>query len=936
MKLELFPFQKKAVTELRQKSQLAQESNKSSNEPQVISFTAPTGAGKTIIMADLIEEIFFGNENFPEQQDAIFVWLSDSPQLNEQSRQKIDRYADKIRLDQCVMIEDESFDKERLEEGNIYFLNTQKMSSSGNLTKHSDNRQYTIWETLENTAKTENVKLYVIIDEAHRGMRGTAAGKATTIMQKFILGSERDGLNAMPVVIGMTATPERFNALIGASTSTVHKVVVTAAEVRASGLLKERIVISYPEDINAQNDLAILQAATDEWQNKVVHWYQYTHKYCHKNINPVFVIQVQPGLGDHISETNLDDCIAKIEERINYRFKVGEVVHAFGQTESITVNGLEVPRVNASEIEEDRNIKVVLFKESLSTGWDCPRAETMMSFSRVNDPTYIAQLLGRMIRTPMQRHINVDESLNDVYLFLPYFDRDNVKKIVDSLQDEEGGEIPTVIDDEVFNNPQYSTWTLRPTRRTKAPEPAAGQTSLFDDSGVSDSFISTLTNNIESNSNNLININYVSDSNPNPASQTVVINDSSLEGAEETLNQIHNALNEQLSLNIGINREEIVNFINEQDPPFITYDVKQTNINNYFVSMFKLARLLSQTNLSSEEIKTIRKDIIEIIKNYIDELHNTNQYDELAKNVLQFKIASQVFDTFGEELTNSNILNLFSTDSDLDRQLRNADNVLGREGLQNYYGREYQNEENPNEYKIDFILFIVNAENVKKIFNYAKDKFHELDDKYRRMINHLGDRERKLYNDTVAAADPVSKHAYNLPDRIVVRNDENGINYYNHLFVNEDGIAKIELNNWEKGVLEEEQIKNDFVCWFRNEPRKKWSLCICYEMNGVKKPMYPDMLIVRKDDNTNYVVDILEPHGQQFADNLAKAKGLADYAELCPSYGRIQMIRETTDASGRKKYKRLDFCKRDIREKVKASMTVDEFDHIFDQYGVIE
>lgn len=57
--------------------------------PQVVSFTAPTGAGKTIIMASLIESIFFGDEDYVEQPGSIIVWLSDSPQLNEQSKQKL-------------------------------------------------------------------------------------------------------------------------------------------------------------------------------------------------------------------------------------------------------------------------------------------------------------------------------------------------------------------------------------------------------------------------------------------------------------------------------------------------------------------------------------------------------------------------------------------------------------------------------------------------------------------------------------------------------------------------------------------------------------------------------------------------------------------------------------------------------------------------------
>ena len=57
----------------------------------------------------------------------------------------------------------------------------------------------------------------------------------------------------------------------------------------------------------------------------------------------------------------------------------------------------------------------------------------MMSFRRVNDATYIAQLLGRMVRTPMQMHIQVDDVLNDVHLYLPYFNENTVKEVVEAL-----------------------------------------------------------------------------------------------------------------------------------------------------------------------------------------------------------------------------------------------------------------------------------------------------------------------------------------------------------------------------------------------------------------------------------------------------------------------------------------------------------------------
>lgn len=89
--------------------------------------------------------------------------------------------------------------------------------------------------------------------------------------------------------------------------------------------------------------MVLLQAATDEWKNKCEHWYQYTYEQHYANVNPVFVIQVLAGSGDKISDTNLDDVIAKVEERIGDRFKENEVVHTFGSTGTISINGLNVP-----------------------------------------------------------------------------------------------------------------------------------------------------------------------------------------------------------------------------------------------------------------------------------------------------------------------------------------------------------------------------------------------------------------------------------------------------------------------------------------------------------------------------------------------------------------------------------------------------------------
>lgn len=93
--------------------------------------------------------------------------------------------------------------------------------------------------------------------------------------------------------------------------------------------------------------------------------------------------------------------------------------------------------IDASRIEEEESIGIVFFKMSLSTGWDCPRAEVMMSFRRAKDHTYIAQLLGRMVRTPLARRIEADASLNDVHLYLPHYDQDAVNAVIEDLKDVE-------------------------------------------------------------------------------------------------------------------------------------------------------------------------------------------------------------------------------------------------------------------------------------------------------------------------------------------------------------------------------------------------------------------------------------------------------------------------------------------------------------------
>lgn len=919
MRIELYPFQRKALRELRSRAQGALHSYFSMKIPQVVSFTAPTGSGKTIIITALFESILYGDDVHPEQSNAVLVWLSDSPELNEQSKQKIDTKSDKINLNQTEIINDETFDQEMLDDGMIYFLNTQKLGKSSNLTKDGDTRQYTIWETLTNTIQHKSDRLYFIIDEAHRGMRESEEDKATTIMQKFIKGSPEDDLPAVPVVIGMSATVERFNKLVSDTTSTIHKVAVTPGEVRSSGLLKDRIIVTHPEDDSRNNDMAVLAAATIEWQDKWDHWHQYCYEQHYQQVYPIFVIQVKNAKGKTVSDTDLDDCLAKIEETIGLRFDAGEVVHTFGDTGKITINGLEVEHIDPSEIADNRKVKIVFFKENLSTGWDCPRAETMISFRGAQDTTYITQLLGRMVRTPLQMRVNVDESLNDVHLFLPYFNKENVEDVIQRFQTTEGNQaIASDVYSDSIETPGFETWTVHvPPVHRESPN-TKNRVRLEPPTNTNDPYTSSWSKETATTGSFF---------------EDEALKDDTIFPKEvETIND--EGTSEDTNINSPVDRQGIIRYINESG--LLTYRVRRVRINSYLKTMFSLARFLTQNGLAPDALDEVFNEIVKKIRAYVERLQEIGQYEALLKEISQFSMLTKSFDVYGQSVVDELQTELFaSTTTDIDKKFKRAEHRLGSEGVGNRYGNTYYDNENPDNFKLDVILFSMEENNIVELDSYAQNKFYDLHDRHRRQTVNIEDKLQEEYKGIVANGDEVTPHNFKLPEIITVAQDFNGDLYLDHLFANsESGLAKIKLNSWEKAVLEEEQDRDDFVSWLRNEDRKSWALCIPYQIDRETRSAYPDLLIIRRDDKKAYVADLLEPHRPDLDDNLPKAKGFAEYARLNPGLGRIELIRiPNNDISGLRRFKRLDMAKSEIQNKVLRATNNEELNHIFDTDG---
>lgn len=929
MNISLKPFQKQRMLELRKVAAMAQMYWQHFGQKQIISFTAPTGAGKTIMMASFIESMMCGDEDgmMSPMPETIFIWLSDAPELNEQSKQKMVKYCDRIVFNQLVTLDD-SFRGDKLEPGKIYFLNTQKLTKTSKMTNTGDGRDWTIWEVIQNTIEEYGKNLVLIIDEAHRG----AKTNQTTTMQKFVKGFDnQDGkLDALPFIIGMSATPERFNALAGSSLSTLSKVVVTPKEVRDSGLLKDKIEIHFPEESVIDKNIAVLQAAADEWRDKCLHWYNYTEKQHYQNVCPIFVVQVEPGSGSKVSATDLDECLHEIEKRTGENFVEGEVVHAFGDADTISINGLDVPYCSPSSINDDRKIKVVLFKEALSTGWDCPRAEAMMSYRVARDATYIAQLLGRMIRTPQRMRIEVDESLNYVHLYLPHFDENTVEEVVKKLTEEEGGALPTEVEAIRGGN---KTSVVMTTKRPVNVAPVGNQSSTSQTASSAPSSASVSQS--------------VSSPRPSVSTPITTIQTTSQPSAQSAP---QNPLEETKDM---IMTNEVVNVSKGQPDPYeavkdainnaeiLTYEVKTVAVNkNYVRSLFDMARLGDMTGMDEkfEAVDKVKTDIAGLIHEYITELKAKGEYDALVDKALEFQLNTISFELYksGSSYDVQQGPDLFSrTDAGVQRQFFNAEILLCGEGVGSRYAELYETDED-DEYTCmyDVILYAADEHQHDVRMDYAKKQFYKLADLYRPKSKNIPEKYRQQYNNLVTMGSTTSKHLFHLPETINVDLDNDGETCTDHLFVNSDGTATFKLTGWEPITLAEERKNPNFVCWLRNQDRKPWALCIPYEYGNETHRMYPDFLIIRKNGN-GYEYGLLEPHRDDKKDNLAKAKGLVKYAQECPNVDRIQMLRKVKNSTGERML-RLEFTSLAVQEKVMSCVTDADFDKVFIAEGFFE
>lgn len=467
MKFSLKDYQRDAVIQVLDNLARANKKYHEDNRETSFTLTATTGAGKTVMAAAAIESLFYGNDelDFDPDPGAVVIWFSDDPNLNDQTRIRLMQASEKLDHGRLVTIE-YPFSMPQLEAGKVYFLNTGKLTASSRLTQKAararavqatgqasflspDDLAWTIWETLANTIDDEGLTVYLVIDEAHRGFNAKASSDKPTIVKGLVDGTET-GL-PIPVVWGISATSKHFDeamneAHLAAEREQLPAVTVDPVRVQASGLIKDKIVLDIPAEAG-NLETALATHAAQKLRDSARRWGKYLEAQARlpgekspEGVVPLLVMQIpNDAAREHLDDVGLwlDTIATELGDLSSM-----QVRHVLGNHSTMTFGSWDVEWIEPQRVHETTQVRVLVAKDAISTGWDCPRAEVLLSLRPAKDHTHIAQLLGRMVRTPLARRVPGDERLNSVDCILPHFDRTtagNVAKFLTGLIEEMPG-----------------------------------------------------------------------------------------------------------------------------------------------------------------------------------------------------------------------------------------------------------------------------------------------------------------------------------------------------------------------------------------------------------------------------------------------------------------------------------------------------------------
>ncbi|MDD4466971.1 MAG: DEAD/DEAH box helicase family protein [Candidatus Shapirobacteria bacterium] len=377
MWIEFKNYQEKAIVKLKQEVNdlLDAEGNK------ICIFKSPTGSGKTLMMAEFLKRLI---DSRIDGKKFSFIWIAVN-KLHDQSRNSLKKYYDPLGIGlKCSYFED--LDDRKIGENEILFLNWASINKKGNIYVRENERDNNLTNIVART-KEEGRIIILIIDESHRN--------AETEKSKELI--EDIGPK---VTIEVSATPQLKGVFRG--------VEVELKDVKDEGMIKKEIVINLGFE-NFKLDKKLADKTADEIVVEAALKRRAALAKAYEaegaNVNPLMLIQIPDNRKGLIDKK---DAIVQLLGKYGITTENGRLAIYLSDKDS---------KINLENIEKNENeVEVMIFKQAIAVGWDCPRAAILVLFREWKSMVFSIQTIGRIMRMPEHHHYKNPE-LNIGYVF---------------------------------------------------------------------------------------------------------------------------------------------------------------------------------------------------------------------------------------------------------------------------------------------------------------------------------------------------------------------------------------------------------------------------------------------------------------------------------------------------------------------------------------
>lgn len=356
---------------------------------QTLVFKAPTGSGKTVMASEMLMRLSLELAERPDAPctQVAYIWIAPN-KLHEQSYFKMkNRFTENCVLRPVIFDELDHSADGYIKPGEILFVNWESINKDKNVMVRESENSASLYDITRRTQDDNGIPIVLVIDEEHM-FGGRNAKKSEKVLATI----------RPKVEIRVSATPIPRDG---------QRVEVPREKVIEEEMIKESIILNPALDFkNPHGSLNqhLIWLAMQKREELAT-----AYETLGVRINPLLLIQLP---NDSSESLTADDTKVRAE--------VISTLDAYGVNASngklaIWLSGEKTDNLDVIDRPDDPT-QVLLFKQAIALGWDCPRAAVLLIFRKIESFQFSAQTVGRILRMPEQKYYT-DQRLNQGYVY---------------------------------------------------------------------------------------------------------------------------------------------------------------------------------------------------------------------------------------------------------------------------------------------------------------------------------------------------------------------------------------------------------------------------------------------------------------------------------------------------------------------------------------